>query len=203
MKFKKNTLLRVLIPLLKNTELNKTHYRREDLSQLLNYLCVFDNITSEHKLTVKLAFKCLNEIPWLNNVDKLDNEIIKQNSSYKRASSMSAMSRNNPTIFNRRKTNDSDISLPSLSNSIRNSNFYNNSTNIGFISRNSQSHLNNSNRLYNMSSDVYAESLWERKNKPTPPPPPPRLRKTVLTTSISNDSSNSNINNTDYSRNVN
>ena len=82
MKFKKNTLLRVLIPLLKNIELNKTHYRREDLSQLLNYLCVFDNIcssdniTSEHKLTVKLAFKYLNEILWLNSVVKLDNEII-------------------------------------------------------------------------------------------------------------------------------
>ena len=116
---------------------------------------------------------------------------------------MSVMSRNIPTIFNRRQTNDSDISLPSSSNSIRNSNFYNNSTNIGFISRNSQSHLNNSNRLYNMSSDVYAESLWERKNKPTPPPLPPCLMKTVLTSLISNESSNSNINNTDYSRNVN
>lgn len=116
---------------------------------------------------------------------------------------MSAMSRNIPTIFNRRKTNDSDISLPSSSNSISNGNFCNNSINRGIISRNSQSQLDNDNRLYNMLSDVSAESLWERKNKPTPPPPPPRLRKTVLTTSISNDSSNSNINNTDYSRNVN
>lgn len=211
--FLRNTFLRVLIPLLKNTELNKTHYRRKDLLQLLNSLCVFDNIcsddniTSEHKLTVNLASKCLNEIPWLNGIDDIDKETTRGNISPERVSSMSSMSINTPTIFNRRKTDNSEASSISSANSLSSVNLsndnYNNTNKKYMYNRNSQFRLENYDQFYNVSSDISAESLWERKNKPTPPPPPPRLRKTVLTTSITNSNSKTNSNNTAYSRNVN
>lgn len=67
----RNTLLRVLIPLLKNTQLSKTHYRKDDLNKLLNYLSTLDNICvdspalHEHQVTVALSRKCLQQIPWL------------------------------------------------------------------------------------------------------------------------------------------
>lgn len=210
--FLRNTFLRILILLLKNTELNKTHYRRQDLMQLLNYLCMFDNIcsndniTSEHTLTVKLASKCLNEIPWLNDIDCINKEITEQNINSKTAFSMSSMSMNIPTVINRRKTDDSEISSMSSSNSVSSVNLYNNNNNNEnkrYMYRNSLLQLENSNQFYNISDEISAESLWERKNKPTPPPPPPRLRKSILTASITNNNSNTNSNSTDYSRNVN
>lgn len=213
--FLRNTFLRVLIPLLKNTELNKTHYRKQDLIQLLNYLCVFDNIcsngniTSEHKLTVKLAFKCLNEVSWLNSIGNINKEIYEQNISSKRAFSVSSMSMNTPTIINRRQTDDSEIFSISSSNNVSNDSLHNNNNNNSndnkkYTYRNTLSQLENNNQFYNIMSDISAESLWERKNKPTPPPPPPRLRKSTLATSTANTNSNTNNNNnTDYSRNVN
>lgn len=212
--FLRNTFLRVLIPLLKNTELNKTHYRKQDLIQLLNYLCVFDNIcsngiiTSEHKLTVKLAFKCLNEVSWLNSIGNINKEIYEQNISSKRAFSVSSMSMNTPTIINRRQTDDSEIFSISSSNSVSSDSLHNNNNNNSndnkkYTYRNTLSQLENNNQFYNILSDISAESLWERKNKPTPPPPPPRLRKSTLATSTANTNSNTNNNNTDYSRNVN
>ncbi|CCD22366.1 Ldb17p NDAI_0A02080 [Naumovozyma dairenensis CBS 421] len=67
----RSTFLRVLLPLLKNTELSKTHYRKDDIVNLLRYLSNIDNICSndqvlhEHRNTVKLAFKCLTQVNWL------------------------------------------------------------------------------------------------------------------------------------------
>ncbi|AET41370.1 Ldb17p Ecym_8074 [Eremothecium cymbalariae DBVPG len=64
----RNTFLRVLHPLLKNTEWTKTRYRYTDLSKLLEYLSCLDNICStkdvnfEQISTTKLAFKCLEEM---------------------------------------------------------------------------------------------------------------------------------------------
>lgn len=67
----RNTFLRVLFPLLKNTELSNTHYRKHDLIQVLEYLsvsdkfCQSDTITPEQQTTQELATKCLLEINWL------------------------------------------------------------------------------------------------------------------------------------------
>ncbi|CAI4057323.1 hypothetical protein SKDZ_04G0950 [Saccharomyces kudriavzevii ZP591] len=67
----RNTLLRVLLPLLKHTQLSKTHYRKDDLNKLLKYLSTLDNICAdspvlhEHQVTVNLSQKCLQQIPWL------------------------------------------------------------------------------------------------------------------------------------------
>ncbi|SCV99814.1 LAFE_0B03092g1_1 [Lachancea fermentati] len=67
----RNTFLRVLFPLLKNTELINSHYRRSDLVEVLEYLSSLDNICSteeikrEHKTTSRLALKCLNQVEWL------------------------------------------------------------------------------------------------------------------------------------------
>lgn len=90
----RNTFLRVLIPLLKNTELAKTHYRKDDLRSLLKYLstldniCPSDNVKDEHKTTVKLAFKCLTEVEWLGFNS---NENISTSNHGSRTSSISGM----------------------------------------------------------------------------------------------------------------
>ncbi|EJS44413.1 YDL146W [Saccharomyces arboricola H-6] len=76
----RNTLLRVLIPLLKNTQLSKTHYRKDDLSKLLEYLSTLDTIcadnpmTHEHQVTVNLSRRCLQQIPWLEAPPTLSDE---------------------------------------------------------------------------------------------------------------------------------
>ncbi|KOH00227.1 Ldb17p [Saccharomyces eubayanus] len=76
----RNTLLRVLIPLLKNTQLSKTHYRKDDLNKLLQYLSTLDNICAdspvlhEHLVTVRLSQKCLQQIPWLEDPPTPPNE---------------------------------------------------------------------------------------------------------------------------------
>lgn len=164
----RNTLLRVLIPLLRNTELNRTHYRCDDLNHVLKYLCDLDNICSEgtvlpeHRLTVKLAFKCLNEVSWLGTND--DNDDVASNHS--RASSITAMAMS----FSRRRTDISENSVISYTSNgaetvERDPNrdqFYHLGTN-----------LNNNNH------DISAESLYHRKNKPLPPPPPPPSRKAL------------------------
>lgn len=209
----RNTFLRVLIPLLKNTDLTKTHYRKEDLIRLLKYLCVFDNICSddnilpEHKTTVKLAFKCLNEVPWLAEEQHLGDDINVENSGtvsqpHSRASSITAMAMS----FSRERTNNSKVSLASssISNGSVGSNIdttitknqnpsYNTSSPRKPLSRGSSD-----TQFYRLPSDVSAESLLSRKNKPVPPPPPPPSRKTygvpvnVVNTSSHNSNGNTN-----------
>ncbi|SCU93729.1 LAMI_0E15390g1_1 [Lachancea mirantina] len=69
----RNTFLRVLLPLLRNTVLATTHYRKADLVQTLEYLSLPDNfcssseIKNEHKTTARLAAKCFDSVSWLNN----------------------------------------------------------------------------------------------------------------------------------------
>lgn len=175
----RNTFLRVLIPLLKNTELSKTHYRKEELIRLLKYLCVFDNICSdnnilpEHKTTVKLAFKCLNEVPWLAEEQHLGDDMVAINEGmisqpHSRASSITAMAMS----FSRRRTETSNPSSVSSSTSNSSANL-----NESVSPRKPLSRGNSDNQFYRVPSDVSAESLWHRKNKPVPPPPPPPSRK--------------------------
>lgn len=203
----RNTFLRVLIPLLKNTDLTKTHYRKEDLIRLLKYLCVFDNICSddnilpEHKTTVKLAFKCLNEVPWLANEQTLGDDLttIKYDTTsqpHSRASSITAMAMS----FSRERTDNSKTSLASSStnSSSLDSNIdtisknNNNSSNNVYSPRKPLSRGSSDTQFYHLPSDISAESLSRRKNKPVPPPPPPPSRKTcgVPVNVVDNDSHN-------------
>lgn len=84
----RNYYLRVLTPLLKNTELCNTHYKKDELNNLLHYLTCADNIcgtdvpTQEQLLTVKLAEKCLHQVPWLDtNSDDWDSDSTSAKSS--------------------------------------------------------------------------------------------------------------------------
>ncbi|CAB4252205.1 similar to Saccharomyces cerevisiae YDL146W LDB17 Protein involved in the regulation of endocytosis [Maudiozyma barnettii] len=118
----RNTFLRVLLPLIKNTELSKTHYRKDDLTELLQYLsnydsfCTSDDISDEQKITVKLVFKILNEVEWLQPLPQSDSDP----SVTSRSSSISI---NGMTFINNNErekglynvsTNDSIISIESL-----------------------------------------------------------------------------------------
>lgn len=85
----RNYYLRVLTPLLKNTELCNTHYKKDELNNLLNYLTCVDNIcgtdapTQEQQLTSKLANKCLYQVPWLEtNGDDCDSDSASARSSF-------------------------------------------------------------------------------------------------------------------------
>lgn len=70
----RNYFLRILIPLLKNTELSKTHYRKDDLIKTLSYLssvenfCASAKVTKEQETTAKLANKLLTKVDWLGCV---------------------------------------------------------------------------------------------------------------------------------------
>lgn len=177
----RNTLLRVLIPLLKNTELCQTNYRKMDLMELLNYLsdynnlCSTDTVTTEQLTTVKLAFKCLNEVEWLSksNVDD-ENETTNgrlnflnddtsslTSSRTSRQSSMVAM-----TVSYDNDMDTSDIYLP-MKNVVSNQ----------FSA--------------NYSSDSSSISLNENTMKPKIPP------KVTPRKMYSNKSPNSNVNSTD------
>lgn len=67
----RNTFLRVLLPLLINTEISITHYRKDDLTDLFIYLSKLGNIcdnchiTPEHQTTVRLAKRCLTDVDWI------------------------------------------------------------------------------------------------------------------------------------------
>lgn len=71
----RNYYLRVLTPLLKNTELCNTHYKKDEINDLLHYLTCADHIcgtdipSQEQRLTLKLAEKCLHQVPWLETND--------------------------------------------------------------------------------------------------------------------------------------
>lgn len=119
----RNTFLRVLIPLLKNTELSKTHYRKDDLSELLRYLstqdnfCSTDNVGDEQKTTVKLAFKALNEVDWLQaplNYDSDPNSTSRSSSTSVTGMTFINNNEKEKGLYNV-KTNDSILSIESLS----------------------------------------------------------------------------------------
>lgn len=118
----RNTFLRVLLPLIKNTELSKTHYRKDDLTELLHYLstsdnlCSNDEISAEQKTTIRLAFRILNEVDWLQPLpsNEEDSTVTSRSSS---------VSINGMTFINNNErerglynvpTNDSIISIESL-----------------------------------------------------------------------------------------
>ncbi|CCK69497.1 Ldb17p KNAG_0C03930 [Huiozyma naganishii CBS 8797] len=163
----RNIFLRVLAPLLKNSQLADTHYRAADLNNLLNYLSVSDNICSsgnvlsEHDTTVKLARKCLTDVPWLNTYTPNEADLGSRNNSGKssRASSITAMAMSFPE--------SNVLSSPSSSLSLNAS--INNQPHRGSVVSNQQS-------LYS-GADISAESLGTRKTKPLPPPPVPPSRK--------------------------
>lgn len=119
----RNTFLRVLLPLLKNTELSKTHYRKEDLTQLLQYLstsdnfCSTDDINDDQRTTIKLAFKTLNEVDWLQSPPANDDDpSVTSRSSSISINGMTFVNANEreKDLYNV-KTNDSIISIESLS----------------------------------------------------------------------------------------
>ncbi|AAS51995.2 ADR075Wp [Eremothecium gossypii ATCC 10895] len=64
----RNTFLRILDLILRKTEWTQSHYREQELLELLEYLCSVDNlcssgnVKSEHMSTTKLAFKCRQAI---------------------------------------------------------------------------------------------------------------------------------------------
>ncbi|SCU92052.1 LADA_0F13960g1_1 [Lachancea dasiensis] len=92
----RNTFLRVLFPLLSNTELTKTKYRRSDLINVLEYLSSLDHICSGevkpvHKTTVRLAQKCLRQVGWLK-ADEEYEPLAKVDSKDSRRSSTSVSS---------------------------------------------------------------------------------------------------------------
>lgn len=92
----RNYFLRILIPLLKNTELSKTHYRKEDLTKILTYLssvenfCSNDKITKEHETTAKLATRLLTKVEWLGN-EPTENDACSSDTSTSRKSSVSML----------------------------------------------------------------------------------------------------------------
>lgn len=149
----RNTFLRVLLPLLKNTELSKTQYRRADIVKLLRYLTDFDNICTdgtvlhEHKNTVTLAFKCLTQVDWLSYTPSEEDPDLPAS----RASSISIVGMSLTEAESKPKPNSHNYS------------------NNEYLTLPIDGHLR-----VNKSFSVSAESLGTRKAKPPPPPPPAR-----------------------------
>ncbi|SCU92689.1 LANO_0E01772g1_1 [Lachancea nothofagi CBS 11611] len=90
----RNTFLRVLFPLLNNTELAHTKYRRSDLIHVLENLSSLDNICSSevkpvHKTTVRLAQKCLQQVEWLKPYSTDFDKLVKVDTDDSRRSSVS------------------------------------------------------------------------------------------------------------------
>ncbi|CCF56400.1 hypothetical protein KAFR_0B01020 [Kazachstania africana CBS 2517] len=118
----RNTYLRVLIPLLQNTELSTTHYRKNELCKVLEYLCNLDNICdsdkilSEHKTTVRLASKCLSSVSWLQHPATNDSGSNSSNGSSDNLSRVSTISANAMAISegSTKVFNEYDISTESL-----------------------------------------------------------------------------------------
>lgn len=110
------TILRVLLPLLKNTELCRTHYRKDDLVELLTYLSKPENIcdngviTQEQEVTIRLAKKCLNGVEWLEN-DTSDDDAISSNSLESSQSSVESLSN---SLANHSTNNRSRLTRGSL-----------------------------------------------------------------------------------------
>ncbi|CDO93262.1 unnamed protein product [Kluyveromyces dobzhanskii CBS 2104] len=68
----RHTYLRVLTPLLNNTELATTEYHKSQISATLRYFSNVDNFSStenaapQQKTTSRLASKCLRDVQWLD-----------------------------------------------------------------------------------------------------------------------------------------
>ncbi|CCH61255.1 hypothetical protein TBLA_0E02020 [Henningerozyma blattae CBS 6284] len=164
----RNTFLRVMIPLLNNTELSKTHYRKDDIIEVLTSLTNIDNIcsndkpTTEQLTTVRLANKCFAKVAWLETIPpntNTKNSSLKELKIFSPVTSSLPSPTNNlilipPPLTSSRSSSVSGMSLRSMDNS--NMQFYNNDV-----------------------FDSSAESLTTRKNRPPPPPPPSRKRFTT------------------------
>lgn len=94
----RNYYLRVLLPLLKNTELCNTHYKKEELKNLLHYLSSMDNIsggdspTQEQQLTTKLATSMLRQVSWIDeNIEEFDSDSTSGRSSIMGITSMATL----------------------------------------------------------------------------------------------------------------
>ncbi|AGO11844.1 AaceriADR075Wp [[Ashbya] aceris (nom. inval.)] len=78
----RNTFLRILDLILRKTEWTQTHYREQELLELLEYLCSVDNlcssgdVKSEHMSTTKLALKCRQSIRQLKAEQKHSRDIV-------------------------------------------------------------------------------------------------------------------------------
>lgn len=183
----RNTFLRILIPLLNNTELSKTKYRKDDISQVLCYLAETDNIcdgdtppTAEQKETVRLANKCLARIKWLETtppgivINDIDDAALNNNT----VTSILTNNINNSNT-NNSTTLEKETSLKSLKIFSRKPtppSSRNSSTCNTPISASPNLKLYNSNMF-----DSSTESLPLRKPKlSVPPPPPPSRRKDLV-----------------------
>ncbi|EDO15895.1 hypothetical protein Kpol_1019p15 [Vanderwaltozyma polyspora DSM 70294] len=146
----RNTLLRVLLPLLTNTEISKTHYRKDDLIKLLEFLssidniCGSENITREHETTVRLANRCLRKVAWLdyylndsNNPSDSDSLLSKKSLPITTQLQSSTRTSSSPSSFSKEKIMNS---------------------------------------IYISSENSSTDSFERRKAKPLPPPPPPKPR---------------------------
>ncbi|QLG73408.1 hypothetical protein HG535_0E04920 [Zygotorulaspora mrakii] len=88
----RNYFLRLLIPLLNNTEISRTHYRKHDISKLLTYLssiensCSSENLGREHAITSKLASKVLEQVPWLEKKSPSEEQCNSEETSSRKSS---------------------------------------------------------------------------------------------------------------------
>ncbi|CEP62557.1 Ldb17p LALA0_S05e08284g [Lachancea lanzarotensis] len=123
----RNTFLRVLLPLLSNTELAKTKYRRSDLAGVLEYLSSLDNICSSEaqpvqKTTVRLAQKCLQQVEWLRLEDTNDsNKLARIYSEDSRQSSVSINSASPARVWPPRfyENGNGSLSAESITNRLQ------------------------------------------------------------------------------------
>ncbi|KAL3232889.1 Protein LDB17 [Nakaseomyces bracarensis] len=121
--FLRNTFLRVILPLLKNTEISVTHYRKDDLTDLFLYLSKLENIcdnchiSAEHETTVRLAKRCLTDVEWMDT-ELYDGSSVTSNGPESIQSSLSSTPTNTtgpPPIVRPRLTKGSvELSAESL-----------------------------------------------------------------------------------------
>lgn len=114
----RNIYLRVLTPLLMNTELSETKYHKDEIREALKYFSYLENfcsrneVTLEQRTTAKLARKCLRDVKWLEYQPEDNSNPSDSESSRRSSSSLSAISVNStssekpgitPTIYANRK----------------------------------------------------------------------------------------------------
>lgn len=107
----RNTYLRVLLPLLNNTELSSTHYHREEIAKTLEFFTDAGNFsankvpTIEERTTVRMAKRCLTEVKWLEHDgqpygDQNDSEESRRSSISTKSSSTTPQDSKPPNNFN-------------------------------------------------------------------------------------------------------
>lgn len=98
----RNTYLRVLTPLLNNTELAATKYHRSEISTTLKFFsdvdnfCSIEKATPLQKTTARLAAKCLHEVKWLEQENQFSSD--QNDSEESRRSSISQKSTSNTPL---------------------------------------------------------------------------------------------------------